>query len=265
MTAQAVFSQYRHGRRRSGGFLLLPFTLFVLPMLLAASFVAYVLWPTWPSGPPALDAPALPVTVAGVLFEVPPAAIRAAVQRYAGPHQRIDLAFLWPSLKPPQPDGKTDRAALGALNEHGSGAPSPKAAAADAGGRLFVTITPLGSLPPPAERLRSIYPRYAEAKASAGADGLAILPFRAGSPYDGEDLIYFAKDPARFYARCTRQSGLMRSTCIQERLIGAADMTLRFPRDWLEKGWGDVAAGFDRLAAALHPLADGGKRTTDDR
>ncbi len=87
-------------RRKARGILLLPFALFATPLLAAASFVAYVLWPTWPSTPIALDAPALPITVAGTLFEVPPAAIRAAVQRHPGPQERIDLAFLWPSLTP---------------------------------------------------------------------------------------------------------------------------------------------------------------------
>ncbi len=61
----------------------------------------------------ALDAPALPITVAGVLFQVPPAAIRATVQRHAGPQERIDLAFLWPSLKPPQPNGEANGRADG--------------------------------------------------------------------------------------------------------------------------------------------------------
>jgi hypothetical protein len=47
------------------------------------------------------------VTVAGILFNLPPAAIRAAVQRHPGTHERIDLVFLWPSLSPPPTDAKT--------------------------------------------------------------------------------------------------------------------------------------------------------------
>ena len=50
-----------------------PFAVFAALAAAAASFVAYVLWPTWPSTPAALDAPALPITVAGVVFQVPPA------------------------------------------------------------------------------------------------------------------------------------------------------------------------------------------------
>jgi hypothetical protein len=81
---------------------------------------------------------------------------------------------------------------------------------------------------------------------------LAVLPFRAGSPYDGEDLVYPAADPAKFFARCTRQIGAMPGTCIHERTIGGADLTLRFPRAWLAD-WHDVAAAIDRLVAKLHP------------
>ena len=251
-----ALSRDRGGRRRSGGFLWLPFAIFAGALLLAASFVAYVLWPTWPSTPIALDAPALPITIAGALFQVPPAAIRVAIERHPGSQERIDLAFLWPSLQPPQPDATSDAksdaeppADVGAAD---ASVASAGLAAAGASGRLFVTIAPLGRLLPPAERLRSIYPRYVEAHASAGAHGLAIVPFRAGTHYDGEDLVYLADNPARFYARCTRQSGVMPGTCMQERLIGAADVTLRFPRDWLND-WQSVSTGFDRLIAQLHP------------
>lgn len=251
MTAQATLSQ--KPRRKSGSFLLLLFAPLILVLFAAGCFVAAVLWPTWPDAPVALDAPALPVTVAGVLFEVPPAAIRAAVQRHPGPHERIDLAFLWPSLEPPQPQARNDGAPLDRIDAGTTAARSPETAAADASGRLFVTIAPLGSLLPPAERLRSVYPHYVEAQATAGADGLAILPFGAGTPYEGEDLIYVADNPDRFYARCTRRGRLVPGTCIHERLLDAADVTLRFPRDWIEKDWRSVADGFDRLIAQLHP------------
>jgi len=217
----------------SRGFVLLPFALIVVPLLVAASFVAYVLWPRWPSDAIALTAPALPITVAGTLFEVPPAAIRTAVQRHPGPHERIDLAFQWPSLAPP-PAGASAKTA------------------SDPSLRLFVTIASLGSLLSPADRLRDVYPRYVEAQAVRGAAGLAVLPFRAGTPYEGEDLIYLAGNPDRFFTLCTRDSAVMPGICMHERVLGAADISLRFPRDWLGN-WQSVSAGFDRLLAQLHP------------
>jgi hypothetical protein len=227
----------RNIARKRGGFLLPPFMLLLALALLAGSFVGYVLWPTWPDAPAPLNAPALPITIEGVLFEVPPGAIRAAVQRHPGPHERVDLAFEWPSLKPP-PDGAPQQQPPGAAETA-----KPEV-------RLFVTIAPLGSALPPKERLRSVYPRYAEPKANAGADGLAILPFRTDSPYRGEDLVYFAERPESFFARCTRQTGIVGGNCIADRDIGGVVVTLRFARDLL-KDWRSLAAGFDRLLAQL--------------
>lgn len=250
MTAQP-FSDRPNSRRNARGFQLLSFALFVTPLLAAASFVAYVLWPTWPSQPVTLNAPALPITVAGTLFEVPPAAIRAAVQRHPGPHQRIDLALLWPSLTPPQPDENADDKPLDTIGG-GSPAVANVKPPGDPSRRLFVTIASLGSLLPPADRLRDVYPRYVEARAVQGADGLTILSFRAGTPYEGEDLIYLAGTPDRFFTLCTRDNSVMPGTCTHERVLGDADITMRFPRDWLEN-WRSVSAGFDRLLAQLHP------------
>jgi hypothetical protein len=223
-----------------------PFAFLVLLVAGATTFISYALWPTWPSDPIALDAPALPITVAGVLFEIPPAAIREAVQRHAGAHERVDLAFAWPSLTPPQAEDKSGKKPpLRADNAIAAGAEPEKE-------RLFVTIEGLNGELPPLERLRTIYPRYAEAQASTGRDGLAILPFRSGTPYDGEDLIYSASSPEQFFARCTRQDRAVPGTCINERALDAAEITMRFPRDWLTD-WRNVAAGLERLAAQLHP------------
>jgi hypothetical protein len=251
MTAQADLS-YKP-RRRKPGVPLLPVAAFILLLLAGGGFIGYVLWPQWPGATAAQSPPDLPITVAGVLFEVPPAAIRAAVQRHPGPHQRVDLAFLWPSLKPPQADATAEPTPP--ANGAAAGDPSPKSEAADASGRLFVTIDPLGALLPPIERLRSIYPRYAAARPTTGPAGLAVLPFRDGTPYEGEDLVYAAANPNTFYARCTRPLEMMPGTCVQERAVGSADVTLRFTRAWLEQ-WRAVAAGFDRLLGQLHPQND---------
>jgi hypothetical protein len=237
----------RTSLRIAARLLALPMTLLVAGAV-AVGCVAYLLWPTWPSTPIPLDAPAIPVTVSGVLFELPPATIRAPVQRHAGPADRVDLAFLWPSLTPPQPDAKGEDRPL-------PGSETDASTTGDGSERLFVTIAALGAVLPPAERLRTVYPRYVEAEADAGPDGLAILPFRAGTPYEGEDLVYLADSPEKFFARCTRQVRALRGSCLQERLIDTAEITLRFPRGWLDD-WRNVAAGFDRLVTQLHPKAN---------
>ncbi|MFY9838683.1 MAG: hypothetical protein WAK55_19850 [Xanthobacteraceae bacterium] len=223
-----------------------PFAFIVLLVAGATAFISYALWPTWPSDPVALDAPALPITVAGVLFEIPPAAIRETVQRHPGEHDRVDLAFAWPSLTPPQADDKPDRKPpLSAANAIAAAAEPEKE-------RLFVTIEGLNGVLPPLERLRTIYPRYVEGQTSTSPDGLASLSFRSGTPYDGEDLIYSASSPEQFFARCTRRDRAVPGTCINERALDTAEITMRFPRDWLID-WRKVAVGLDRLAGQLHP------------
>ena len=227
----------------------------------AIGCVAYLLWPTWPSTPLPLNGPAIPVTVGGVLlFELPPAAKSGhagAAPRRTAP-TAIDLAFLWPSLTPPQPDAKVEYGPL-------AGSGTDASTTGDGSERLFVTIAGLGAVLAPAERLRTIYPRYVEAEADAGPDGLAILPFRAGTPYEGEDLVYLADRPEQFFARCTRPGArVARGSCLQERLIDTAEITLRFPRSWLDD-WRNVAAGFDRLVAQLHPEKQADEPAIPDR
>ena len=233
-------------RRRQHGIFTWPFALTVLLVAGATTFISYALWPTWPSVPIALDAPALPITVAGVLFEIPPAAIRETVERHPGKHERVDLVFTWPSLTPPQADNKSDRKPPLRADD------AIAAAAELEGERLFVTIEGLDGVLPPLERLRTIYPRYAEAQTAPSPDGLTTLPFRSGTPYDGEDLVYGAGNPEQFFARCTRQNRVMPGTCINERALDAAEIEMRFPRGWLAD-WRNVASGLDRLARQLHP------------
>ena len=242
MTVQAAIPRYRRWR----GLRNLWSAIAIVAVLMAAAgtFVSYVLWPTWPKPDAPLDAPAIPVTVAGALFNVPPAAIRAAVQRHPGAHERIDLVFLWPSLAPPTADGQA--AAKASSADGRDAAPVPRT-----DDRVFVTIAGLGAVLAPVVRLRTIYPRYIEAQAAAGPDGLAILPFRAGTPYEGEDLVYLAEKPEEFFALCSRPIRTVPGTCIQERSLDAAEVTLRFSREWLQD-WRNVAAGFDRLVAQLH-------------
>ena len=178
MTAHAL-SRAKTRRGQTAAVLTGPFLVLVLIVAAGAGCVSYLLWPTWPSDPPALDVPALPVTVGGVLFEVPPAAIRAKLQRHAGQHERLDLAFSWPELSPPNDRGLRDNRPIDEENA--------TAALVEAeNDRLFVTIVSLAGMLPPLERLRTIYPRYAAAQAAAGPDGLAVLPFRSATPYDGE-------------------------------------------------------------------------------
>lgn len=72
--------------------------------------------------------------------------------------------------------------------------------------------------------------------------------FRAGTPYGGEDLISAATPSLT--ARCSRDAATP-GMCLSERRIGGADLTFRFPRNWLAQ-WRDVAEAMDRLTLQLH-------------
>jgi hypothetical protein len=198
---------------------------------LAGAPIAYMLWPQ--PKPVSPDAPSLPITIGGVGFNIPPAAIRFKMQRRAGSQARLDLAFLWPSLEPPD----------------AGAAPSP-AEAPKVSERLFVTIAGSGGALPPAERLKAIYPRYVVTGPAVDMDGLQVRQFRSGTPYHGEDLIYDPAAPARLLMRCSQSFGPTPGTCLHERRFAAADITVRFPRDLLTD-WRAVAGGIDRLVGRL--------------
>ena len=212
-----------------------PVLLFAAVCLVAAIYVAYVLWPRWPEASVALDAPALPIIVAGAFFNIEPAAIRQSVQRHPGTQDRVDLAYLWPSLLPPDPARKAT-----------VGAPI------DPNERLFVTIQASDGTLPLLERVQTIYPRYLVAEPSAGPDGLTLRGFRNDTPYRGEELVFESSAPEHFLARCSLRGVINSGSCLLERRIANADITIRFPRDWLSD-WHGVADGIDRLMARLHP------------
>ncbi len=200
-------------------------------VLVALGYVIFTLWPQ-PLAPIAPDAPSVPITVAGVAFNVPPAAIRVPLQRRPGAQERLDLAFLWPSLKAPDPAAR------------------PAAADEPAVDRLLLAITAGERTLLAAERMK-IYQRYLSGEPAALDGGLLALRFGDGTPYQGEDLVYDPAGREPFIARCTRPgAGAMPGTCLIDRRIGAADITVRFPRDLIGQ-WQDLARGVDRLIASL--------------
>jgi hypothetical protein len=225
----------KHRRQVGRSPLAAPLLLFAAAALIAAAYVAYVLWPRWPDAPTTLNAPFIPIVVAGVTFTIEPAAIRIPVQRRPGTQPRVDLAYLWPSLTPPDP----------ALRPT-VGAPL------DPNQRLFVTIASGDETLPLIDRVQTIYPRYLVPQPTAGPDGLTLRGFRDGTPYQGEELVFEQAAPEHFLARCSLRGVVNSGECLLERRIGKADITLRFPRDWLND-WKSVAAGIDRLIARLHP------------
>jgi len=201
----------------------------------AIAIVAYLLWQTW-STENAGAPDRLPVSVGGTLFNVPATAMRVKIQRHSGPAERIDLNFSFPSLEPPQPQKHVSADEV-----------DEKAQPID---RIFLSIAAHHDTLAPDIRVRTIYPRYLEQTSAPGDDGLTVRAFRDGSPYSGEDL-FFANAPP-FNARCTRDAATP-GMCLSERRIDGADLTFRFPRDWLAQ-WRVVAGALDRLMAQLHAM-----------
>ena len=199
----------------------------------AVALVAYLLWPTWGTDP-AREPERLPVQVGGTLFNVPPAAIRRKIQRHSGPQERVDLAFTWPALQPPE---RQQRVTADAVDEQ----PQPI-------DRIFVSIAAHRDTLAPDMRVRTIYPRYLEQGSSQVEDGLTVRVFKDGSPYANEEL-FSATAPA-INARCTRD-GATPGMCLSERRIEGADLTFRFPRSWLTQ-WRDVAGAMEKLAAQMY-------------
>jgi hypothetical protein len=240
--ASTPFDSRQLPRKRRPGSLAQPVLVLVAVTVGASAFIAYVLWPRWPAPMDTANTPALPITVAGVPFNVPPAAIRVPVQRQPGEHERVDLAFLWPSLEPPDP--ATNSLAI-TLNAAPTGGKAIE--------RLFVTIAAAGDTLPPAERVKTIYPRYATTDPVPGPEGLAVLAFADGTPYQGEDLIYDATTPENFLVRCSRNGvGPTPGTCLYNVRFDTADVMVRFPRDWLTD-WQLVADKIERLIASMRP------------
>jgi hypothetical protein len=213
---------------------------YMIPILLAGgitagaiALVAYLLWPTW--SPNGLSAPErLPISVGGTLFNVPAAAIRMNVQRHTGPQERIDLAFGFPSLDPPETPKHVTAESVDDLTQPID--------------RIFLSIAAHHDALAPEARVRTIYPRYLEQTSTPLEDGLTMRAFRNSTPYGGEDL--FLAETPNLTARCSRDATTP-GMCLSERRIDGADLNFRFPRSWLAQ-WREISNAMDRLTVQLH-------------
>lgn len=205
----------------------------LLVALAILTFIGYLLWPRWPDAPKMTDPGRLPISVGGVLLNVPRDALRISVQRRSGAQERIDLAFAYPSLTPPGPPPRVT-------------AENATSVRVDID-RIFVSVIAHGGAMSPEDRRRQIYTRYFDGPPqNLGAD-LRRQTFRDTSPYRDEDLISAVR--SEFVARCTRDAATP-GMCLTEKRIGGADFTFRFPRAWLAD-WTQVAGATETLTAQL--------------
>src|SRR2546426_852453 len=70
--------------------------------------------------------------------------------------------------------------------------------------RIFITIEPQSTAVAPNDRVRSIYPRYLAETQFDGPDGLKVIAFKEGTPYQGEDLYFDPAAQPGFVVRCSR-------------------------------------------------------------
>jgi hypothetical protein len=157
------------------------------------------------------------------------------IQRHSGPQERVDLDFTYPSLDPP------------AAPKHVS-ADTIERSAFQPIDRIFVSIAAHHDALAPDIRLRTIYPRYLETTSTPSEDALTMRAFRDDTPYAGEDL--FVANAPPLTARCTRD-GATPGMCLSEQRMDGADLTFRFPRNWLRQ-WRDIADAIEHLTSQLH-------------
>jgi len=233
MTLLSTAQHFARASRRNPRAHLLPIVIAATLTASAIALVTYLLWPTWGTDP-ARGPERIPVSVGSTLFNVPSAAIRRNIQRHSGPQERVDLAFTFPSLEPPE---------------------APKHVSADTAeeqpqpiDRIFVSIAAHRDTLAPDMRVRTIYPRYLEQATTPVDDGLSMRSFKDGSPYSHEDMFIATHPPMS--ARCTRDAATA-GMCLSERRIEGADLTFRFPRSWLSQ-WRDVADAMERLTVQMY-------------
>ncbi|UHC16991.1 hypothetical protein LRS73_03485 [Methylobacterium currus] len=170
----------------------------------------------WLARPPA---PAGPVVVSTLTPRplVLPAAWIVRPGAAEAVSERIDLAIPWSDL--------TGSALPGLMRVTATRAPETEA--------------PLS----PARR----YARFLTAEAQPLTDGLMRRRFRAGTPFEGEDLYLAEGEGSRFAARCA--TGPMPepdAACLSEIRVGTLALRLRFSADRLAS-WNAGLAGLERL------------------
>src|SRR5262245_13043579 len=92
MSTSYVHQRYAPPHKRQSRVFAFPLLTTGLIVAAASGFILSLLWPGWPGTPVAANAPALPVTIAGAAFNIPPGAVRIPIQRQPGAHERLDLA-----------------------------------------------------------------------------------------------------------------------------------------------------------------------------
>lgn len=151
--------------------------------------------------------------IGGQKVHVPRAMVREPDLREGGAVNRLDLALLWPEL----------RGAAGASRSEMER------------GLVFIGIEDAESRAAapgdidPAERPVELYARFLAQEAWSNPGGLVMRRFRAGTPYEGEELYLSTPDERVFAARCPIQkAGNAEEPCLWQTRVAGLELQVRF-------------------------------------
>lgn len=160
--------------------------------------------------------------------------IPAALVRSHDPEGRLDLALRWMDLGPAAAAGSQDKG------------PAPRI-----GDVLLVTLSPAETAQLPADRLGGLYARFLEPAVKAGPGNLIERRFKAGSPYENQEILFAPPDGRRFLAICDakpRAGEVLAPLCTARYERNGLTVQVRFePR--LVESW-------ERIESGLMPLVD---------
>ncbi|TNC10278.1 hypothetical protein FF100_23640 [Methylobacterium terricola] len=180
---------------------------------------AWLARPPAPSGPVVVSALTPQPLVLPATWIVRPGTAAEASPDRIDSKNRIDLAIPWTEL--------TGSVLPGLMRVTATRAPETEA--------------PLS----PARR----YARFLTAEAQPMPEGLMRRRFRAGTPFEGEDLYLAEGEGRRFAARCaTGRVPEPDAACLSEVRIGTLSLRLRFSAERLP-AWNAGLAGLERLFA----------------
>ncbi|GJD49954.1 hypothetical protein OPKNFCMD_2690 [Methylobacterium crusticola] len=115
--------------------------------------------------------------------------------------------------------------------------------------RMRVTVTRAPETEAPLSPARR-YARFLTAETQPQPEGLMRRRFRAGTPFEGEDLYLAQADGSRFAARCATGSVPdPEAACLSEVRVGNLSLRLRFAADRLSS-WSAALDGLERIFAA---------------
>ncbi|HRJ69073.1 MAG TPA: hypothetical protein PK812_05635 [Beijerinckiaceae bacterium] len=167
---------------------------------------------------------------------VPRAMVRDPDLRNGGALNRIDLALLWPDLR---------------------GAAAATKAEIDRG-MVFIGLedaAPRAATPgdiDPTDRPGELYARFLAQEAWSNPGGLVMRRFRAGTPYEGEELFVSSPDERVFSARCPirKLGNTTEDLCLWQTRITGMELQVRFsPRLLVE--WQALSGGVRALVTRL--------------